>query len=105
MIVPRSEVLADSPTMDPLNKPDGTGTFVFSDQDTIFRNRIQIGAKFQYDIVQLTAEVEYALSGSSIDDRAGTSTPCMASSTTTNCDAKDTAAAQTTVSLSAGIDF
>ena len=107
-IVPRSEVIDATPSIDPLapgNEMDSLNNFVFKDQATILRHRIFVGAKFQYAIVQLTAEVEYAFAGSSVDDREGTSTPCMVNSTTTNCDAKDTAAAQTTVSFSAGLDF
>jgi len=47
----------------------------------------------------------FALAGSSVDDRAGTSDPCQPNSTTTLCDAKDTAKSQRTLSLSAGFDF
>ena len=64
-----------------------------------------IGAKARYSIVQLTVEAQFALAGSSIDDHPGTSDPCQPRSTTTSCDARDTAAAQTTLSLSAGVDF
>ncbi|HEY0193800.1 MAG TPA: hypothetical protein VGC42_21940 [Kofleriaceae bacterium] len=108
MIVPRSEVIDATPSVDPLapgNELDTLHNFVFKDQATIFRNRIFVGAKFQYYVLQLTAEVQYALAGSSTDDRDGTGAACVASSTTANCDAKDTAAAQTTVSVSAGFDF
>jgi len=56
--------------------------------------------------VQLTIEADFAFAGSSVDDRAGTTDPCiLMTSDTTNCDAKDTAKAQRTLSLSAGFDF
>jgi hypothetical protein len=108
MIIPRSEVIDATPNIDPLTPNNGldvNNNFVFKDQSTIYRQRILVGAKFQYSIVQLTVEAQYALAGSSVDDRIGTADACQPNSTTTNCDAKDTAAAQTTISVSAGIDF
>lgn len=108
MIIPRSEVIDPTPNVDPLvagNEQDILLNFVFKDQDNIFRNRIYVGAKMQYYVFQLTLEAQFALKGSSVDDRMGTSDPCMPGSTTTNCDAKDTAAAQRTLSMSAGFDF
>lgn len=108
MIIPRTQVLDATPNVDaqaPGNALDESSNVVFHDQATIFRNRIFAGAKFQYDVFQFTAEVQYALAGSSIDDRTGTSARCTVDSPTDNCDAKDIAAAQTTVTLSAGIDF
>jgi hypothetical protein len=108
MIVPRSEVIDPTPNVDPLvmgNEDDLLNNFVFKDQDVIFRNRIFFGAKLQYYVFQLTLEAQFALAGSSIDDRSGTSDACMPSSTTTVCDAKDTAASQRTLSMSAGFDF
>ena len=41
----------------------------------------------------------------SVDDRSGTTDACMPSSTTSNCDAKDTSPSQRTLSMSAGFDF
>jgi len=109
MIVPRSEVIDPTPEIDPLNQAppmtDILANFVFKDQDNIYRNRIYLGAKMQYYVFQLTLEAQFALKGSSVDDRMGTSDPCMPASTTANCDAKDTAAAQRTLSMSAGFDF
>ena len=108
VIIPRSEVIDATPNIDPLapgNALDTVNTFVFKDQANIVRHRIVAGVKLQYDIVQLTVEAQYALEGTSVDDRAGTSEMCQPNATTTNCDAKDTAAAQTTISLSAGVDF
>jgi hypothetical protein len=108
VIVPRSEVIDPTPNIDPLtpgNEQDILLNFVFKDQDAIVRNRIFFGTKMQYYVFQLTLEAQFALAGSSVDDRAGTSTPCMANSTTTMCDAKDTAKAQRTLSMSAGFDF
>jgi hypothetical protein len=108
MIVPRSEVIDPTPHIDPLDPmtpADRDLSFVFSDQDNIYRNRFFFGAKFQHHVFQLTLEASFALAGSSVDDRGGTTDRCMAASTTTFCDAEDTAAAQRTISLSAGVDF
>jgi hypothetical protein len=107
-IIPRSEVIDATPDIDPLapgNELDAANNFVFKDQAAVLRHRVIGGVKLQYDVLQLTVEVQYALAGSSVDNRAGTSDPCMPNGTTANCDAKDTAAAQTTVSISAGVDF
>src|SRR5262249_32985047 len=108
MIVPRSEVIEGSPNIDPLspgNQGDEMLNFVFKDQNNIYRNRFFVGAKLQYYVFEVTLEAQFALAGSSVDDRTGTSDPCMPNSTTTNCDAKDTAKSQRTLSLSAGFDF
>jgi hypothetical protein len=108
MIVPRSAVIEATPDVDPLqlgDELDAANNFVFKDQATIYRQRILVGAKLQYHVFQLTLEAQFALAGRSLDDRAGTSDPCMPSSTTTACDARDTAAAQTTLSASAGFAF
>jgi hypothetical protein len=106
MIIPRSEVIDPTPQVDPIvDSTDLMNNFVFADQDTILRHRIFVGAKFQFDIVQLTLEAQFALAGKSVDDRAGTNTPCMLQSTTQNCDSTDQAAAQRTLSMSAGFDF
>jgi len=109
LIVPRSEVIDPTPQIDPLqmgNENDALLNFVFKDQDDIIRNRVVVGAKLQYYVVQLTLEADFALAGSSVDDRPGTTDPCMLmTSDTTNCDAKDSAKGQRTLSLSAGFDF
>jgi hypothetical protein len=108
MIVPRSEVIDPTPHIDPLvmgNESDLLLNFVFKDQDTIYRHRVFFGAKLQYYKFQLTIEAQFALAGNSVDDRAGTSEACMPNSTTVNCDARDTAAAQRTLAMSAGFDF
>jgi hypothetical protein len=108
MIVPRSEVIDPTPNVDPLtpgNEQDILLNFVFKDQDNIYRHRVFVGAKFQYYVFQLTVEAQFALAGSSVDDRTGTNEPCMPNATTTTCDAKDTAGAQRTLAMSAGFDF
>ncbi|HUS27049.1 MAG TPA: hypothetical protein VMZ53_01020 [Kofleriaceae bacterium] len=108
MIIPRSEVIDPTPEVDPLvmgNEQDILNNFVFRDQDNIYRNRIFVGAKLQYYVFQLTLEAQFALKGSSKDDRTGTNEACMPNSTTSNCDATDTAATQRTLSMSAGFDF
>jgi hypothetical protein len=107
-IVPRSEVIDPTPNVDSLkmgNESDGLLNFVFKDQDSILRQRLFAGAKLQYYVFQLTLEYQYALAGTSVDDRAGTSDSCSLMATTTNCDAKDQAKAQNTFSLSAGFEF
>ena len=109
MIIPRSEVIDPTPQIDPLvpgNEDDAMNSFVFKDQDLIFRNRFAFGIKAQFDVVQITGEFVFALKGSSKDDRSGTNDVCDPTmSTTTVCDAKDTAASQRTLSVSAGVDF
>lgn len=108
MIVPRSEVIDPTPNVDPLtpgNEDDLLNNFVFKDQDVIFRNRIFVGTKLQYYVFQLTLEAQFALAGSSVDDRSGTSDMCMPNSTTTSCDAKDIAKGQRTLAMSAGFEF
>jgi hypothetical protein len=109
LIVPRSEVIDPTPEIDPLvpgNEMDAQRSFVFKDQDNIVRHRFVVGTKLQFYVVQLTLEADFALAGTSIDDRSGTTDACLIQmSTTTNCDAKDTASAQRTLSLSAGVDF
>lgn len=108
MIVPRSEVIDPTPNVDPLtpgNEQDILLNFVFKDQDNIYRQRVFVGAKFQYYVFQLTVEAQFALAGSSVDDRTGTNEPCMPNATTTSCDAKDPARAQRTLAMSAGFDF
>lgn len=108
LIIPRSEVIDATPNVDPLQpgkEMDAANNFVFRDQSTITRQRFLVGAKLQYSVVQLTLEAQYALAGSSVDDRAGTTTACQPFSTTSRCQATDIAAAQTTVSVSAGFDF
>lgn len=108
LIVPRSEVIDPTPQIDPLtpgNEGDSTKNFVFKEQDNIVRHRIVVGAKLQYYVLQLTIEAAFATAGSSLDDRPGVTDTCMPSSSTANCDAKDAAAAQTTISVSAGLDF
>src|SRR5215475_9064653 len=108
IIIPRSQVIDATPDVDPLapgNQMDVANNFVFKDQANITRQRFLAGAKLQYGVLQLTLEAQFALAGSSVDNRPGTTMPCAPNSTTTSCDAKDTAASQTTVSLSAGFDF
>lgn len=108
MIIPRSEVIDPTPHIDQLtpgNEMDGDLNFVFREQDTILRHRFFLGAKLRYHVFQLTIEAMVALPGRSVDDIAGTNAICMAGSTTTACDAEDSAASQRTLSLSAGFDF
>jgi hypothetical protein len=106
MIVPRSEVIDATPDVDPLLQPsDIANNFVFAEQDLIFRDRVFFGAKFQYYVLQLTVEMQFARAGSSVDDRTGTNASCTPRSTTSMCDSTDTASSQRTLSMSAGFDF
>lgn len=108
LIIPRSEVIDPTPNIDPLvmgNEADSQKNFVFKDQDNIVRQRFVVGAKLQYYIMQITLEASFAAKGKSVDDRAGVADQCAPSSTTTNCDSKDTAASQRTLSVSVGVDF
>lgn len=108
LIVPRSEVIDPTPDVDPLvmgNEADSQLNFVFLEQDRIFRNRFVLGTKLQYYVFQLTVEASFALAGKSVDDRVGVSDRCVAASDTVNCDAKDAAGSQRTLSMSLGVDF
>ena len=108
LIVPRSEVIDATPNIDPLGAGtgmDSANNFAFKEQAAILRHRITAGLKLQYDVVQLTIEGQYALAGSSTDNRAGVTAACAANSMTADCNATDIASAQTTVSVSAGLDF
>lgn len=108
IIIPRSEVLDPTPTIDPLmpgNEDDADLNFVFADQDNITRNRFFAGVKMQYYVFELTMEGQITLKGSSVDDRPGATDPCQPNSTTTNCDAKDAAGSQKAFMFSAGLDF
>jgi hypothetical protein len=108
LILPRSEVIDATPNVDPLsagNEMDVANNFAFKEQAAIVRHRITAGLKLQYDVVQLTIEAQYALAGASTDNRTGVSAACLPNSMTADCNATDTASAQTTVSISAGLDF
>lgn len=107
-IVARTKLIDATPGVDPLNpgdEMDAANNFSFVDQAAIYRHRIFGGTKLQYDLVQLTIEASYALAGSSVDDRDNASVPCPIAAQTSACDAADTAAAQLTISMSAGIAF
>lgn len=108
VIIPRSEVVDPTPNIDPLtdgNANDRALNFVFKDQDPILRQRIFLGAKAQFGAATITVEGQLALAGSSIDDRGGTSTRCEADAPSEQCDAKDIAAAQQSLTVSAGLEF
>lgn len=108
VVVPRSEVIDPTPNVDQLvpgNEMDSQSSFVFREQDNIYRHRIFFGAKAQFSLIELTLEATFALAGHSTDNQSGTSEPCTSASTSALCDAKDSAHAQRTLSLSAGVDF
>ncbi len=108
MIIPRSEVIDPTPTIDPLkpgNENDAKANFVFSDQRNIIRQRFVIGSKFRFHVLEFTVELAHAFAGTSRDNRAGTSDACTTMATTTNCDSTDTSKAQTTLSLAAGFEL
>jgi len=108
LIIPRSEVIDATPNVEPTstgNKLDAMNNFVFKDQANIVRQRLFFGAKLQYYVFQLTLEAQLAFAGTSVDNRVASNTPCMPFSTTTDCNAQDTAKAQRTLAMSAGFDF
>jgi hypothetical protein len=106
-IVPRSEVIDATPGIDPLgegNADDRNLNFVLKDQDDILRHRFFVGAKMQYYVFALTLEANFALAGSSTDDRDG-DMDCTVNAMTEACDATDQSAAQQTFTASLGLDF
>jgi hypothetical protein len=108
IIIPRSEVIDPTPNIDPLDPGmtnDRALNFVFKDQDPILRQRIFLGVKVAFDVVTLTVEGQLARAGTSVDDRGGTSVACEADSQTEQCDAKDSARQQQSVTVSAGFEF
>ncbi|MBI4509441.1 MAG: hypothetical protein HY698_07375 [Deltaproteobacteria bacterium] len=106
-MLPRSQVLDKTPETDPLvDTTDARLNFVFPEQDPISRQRFFGGFKLKYYVFAITAEVNVALPGSSLDNRAG-STSCDAAPAEkqNSCDAKDKAGAQQTYALSLSLDF
>jgi hypothetical protein len=107
-MIPRSQVIDATPNIDSLkmgNSEDSSLNFVFKDQANIVRQRVFVGAKLQYYVFQLTLEADFALAGSSVDDRAGTDMACTTDSNTTGCDSKDLAKLQRSYLASLGVDF
>jgi hypothetical protein len=107
-MVPRSQVIDATPNIDPLNpanQDDSKLNFVFKDQADIIRQRIFLGAKLQYYLFQLTLEADFALAGSSVDNRITGGMPCTVNDMTTACNSTDMAKAQQTYLLSLGMDF
>ena len=108
LIIPRSEVVDPTPTVDPLapgNQAAMYNNFVFRNQSNIIRDRVIVGAKFQYYVFQFTLEAIYTLAGTSSDQRAGAVGNCMPMTTTVACNAVDDTPAQTTFAGSVGFDF
>jgi hypothetical protein len=107
-IVPRSEVIDKTPLTDVVGNPtDIRMNFVFPDQDNIVRQRFFGGFKLKYYVFALTAEIEYALAGSSVDNSSASNVSCdMASAGAQgSCRATDKAGSQMTVTFSGSIDF
>jgi hypothetical protein len=108
MIIPRSEVIDPTPGIDPLNPQtleDAKANFVFKDQENIYRQRVVVGSKFRYHVLELTLELTYATAGHSVDNRRGDDACVSGTSMTAACDATDQAKAQTTLSLAAGFEL
>lgn len=107
VIVPRSEVIDKTPTIDSVAEPtDSAMDFIFVEQDDIIRNRLFAGVLFRYYVFTLGLEGALAFAGSSTDDRSGTDTRCdEAPDPTTRCDASDSAGSQPSFTLTAGFDF
>ena len=106
-IVPRSEVIDKTPNVDAFtDNMDFRNNFVFPDQDNITRQRLFGGVKIKYFVFALTLEANFALAGSSVDDRSGTNVPCdNQGDDEGQCDAKDQAGAQQTYAFSLSLDF
>ena len=107
-MVPRSQVIDATPNIDPLqpaNQDDSKLNFVFKDQADIIRQRIFVGAKLQYYLFELTLEADFALAGSSVDNRVSDGTPCTVADMTTACNSTDQAKLQKTYLVSLGMDF
>lgn len=107
-IIPRSEVIDKTPTVDAyVDGNDIRANFVFPDQDNITRNRLFGGIKVKYYVFAITAEVNVALAGDSVDDRAGTEVDCrdVSPEQRNNCDAHDEAEGQTTFTIGLSIDL
>ena len=107
-IIPRSQVIDKTPTVGVKDVPsDVNNNFTFPDQDNIVRHRLFAGVKLKYYVFALTAELDYAFSGSSVDDRPGTTMSCDAApmDMKNNCDATDKSGSQASWSFSASLDF
>lgn len=111
-IVPRSEVIDGTPRIDSVdgngnNTQDIQANFVFPDQDNITRSRFFGGVKVKYYVFAVTAEVNFALSGSSVDDQDGTVTDCasLPPDQRNRCDSTDQSGSQTSVYMSVSMDL
>src|SRR5262249_13350912 len=103
-VIPRSQVVDFTPTVSIKDHPgDVNNNFTFPDQDNIIRHRFFAGVKLKYYVFALTAEVDYAFAGSSVDDRSGTTMTCDAApmDQKNDCDATDKSGGQAAYSLSA----
>jgi hypothetical protein len=107
-IIPRSEVIDKTPNIDAFTDPSGLDlrmNFVFPDQDNITRQRLFAGLKVRYYVFALTLEANFALAGSSVDDRA-TNVRCdNQGDDEGSCDASDQAGGQESYSISLSLDF
>jgi hypothetical protein len=102
IMIPRSEVIDRTPHVD----GDRRMNFVFRNQDNILRNRIFAGFKLQHHVLALLFEANFALAGTSVDDRASTDVSCADVTMPTDiCDATDQARAQQTYTISLALDF
>jgi hypothetical protein len=107
-IIPRSEVIDKTPAVDAFQDPgDINMNFVFPDQDNITRTRFFGGVKIKHYVFALTLEVNVALAGTSVDDRAGTEDDCrtLPFEMRSGCDAHDQAGAQTTFTVGVAVDI
>jgi hypothetical protein len=107
-IVPRSEVIDKTPQTDVVGNPtDIRMNFVFPDQDNIVRQRFFGGFKLKYYVFALTAEFEYALAGTSVDNSSASNTSCDTAGANAQgvCRATDKSGSQMTVTFSGSIDF
>jgi hypothetical protein len=107
-IIPRSQVIDTTPAVSVIDDPDDINmNYVFPVQDNILRHRFFAGLKLKYYVFALTAEVDVALAGSSVDDRPGTTLACAdaVGDDRDGCDATDQSGTQPTYSLAVSLDF
>lgn len=86
IIIPRSELIDKTPQI----ADDPAMSFVFADQDDIFRHRVFAGTRLRYSIFAMTLEGQLTLAGKSEDAASGTA---------------DGSSGQVTITSSFGVDF
>jgi hypothetical protein len=107
-VIPRSQVIDRTPTIAVKDMPaDISNNFTFPDQSNIVRHRFFAGVKLKYYVFAVTAEVDYAFAGSSVDEPEGSPGPCDKATAEQKsvCNAEDKSGSQAAYSLSLSLDF